>query len=370
MKRASSGERGEGRRLQYAPPSGRPSVRLSEDRYRPRARRVQAEPLAASWKPPQAQLEQDPEEARRERRRKGKVGRLVGAYGWRVYALPVLVVITVLVVFNTATEPPQTNSAAETVDGGAAQGGDSALSEQPATPRDLNIPTAELPTGGDFTQSGSMAYHVVPVPNDGVSGKEAGSGGKLYHYTIEVENGIDAASYAGDDAFASAVERTLSDVRSWIGTSKVKLQRVGADYPDIDFRVSLTTPETAKRPDVCGFSIPFPTSCYSRSFDHRVVINLARWVRGGLAFTDLGMYRQYAINHEVGHALGKSHVGCQENGALAPVMMQQTFGVSNNYVAQLNAVDQYNSKAVPADGKTCVPNAWPVLQFGDSAPAG
>ncbi|MDQ0377217.1 DUF3152 domain-containing protein [Amycolatopsis thermophila] len=368
MNRASRGERGEGRRTQYAPSPDRSSVRLSEDRYRPRSRRVQAEPLAASWKPPQAQLEQDPEEAREARRRRGKVRRLVGTYGWRVYALPVLVVITVLVAFNTAGEPAPPSNSAQSREGVGVE--DPGPEEQPAPPRDLNIPTAELPTGGGFTQSGAMAYHVVPVPPDGVSGKEVGSGGTVYHYTIEVENGIDPSSYAGDDAFASAVERTLSDVRSWIGTGKVKLQRVGADAPDIDFRVSLTTPDTAKRPDVCGFDIQFPTSCYSRSFDHRVVINLARWVRGALAFTDLGLYRQYAINHEVGHALGNSHVGCKENGALAPVMMQQTFGVSNDYVAQLNSVDKYNSKAVPADGKTCVPNAWPVLDFGDKVPGG
>lgn len=331
---------------------------------------MRGEPLTASWKPPQAQLEQDPDEARQARRRRGRMGRLAGAYGWRVYALPILVVITVLVVFNTATEPPQPGSASQVTDGGAGQAGDGGVSEQPAVPRDLNIPTAELPAGGDFTQGGTMAFHVIPVAPDGLRGKEVGTAGAVKHYTIEVENGIDPASYAGDDAFAGAVERTLSDVRSWIGTGKVRLQRVGADYPDIDFRVSLTTPDTAKRPDVCGFSIQFPTSCYSRSFDHRVVINLARWVRGALAFTDLGLYRQYAINHEVGHALGKSHVGCQENGGLAPVMMQQTFGVANNYVAQLNSVDQYNSKAVPADGKTCAPNAWPVLQFGDTAPVG
>ncbi|GAB3586677.1 DUF3152 domain-containing protein [Amycolatopsis endophytica] len=342
-------------------------MRVSEDRYRPRSRRAQGEPLAASWKPPQAQLEQDPRQAREARRRRGKVRRLVGTYGWRVYALPVLLVITVLVAVNVTGEaPPSPTNSSQASDGVGVE--DPGPEEQPALPRDLNIPTAELPAGGDFTQSGTMAYHVVPVPDDGVSGKEVGTGATEYHYTIEVENGIDASSYAGDDAFASAVEKTLSDVRSWIGTGQVKLQRVGADAPDIDFRVSLTTPDTAKRPDVCGFDIQFPTSCYSRSFDHRVVINLSRWVRGALAFTDLGLYRQYAINHEVGHALGNSHVGCQENGALAPVMMQQTFGVSNDYVAQLNAVDKYNSKAVPADGKTCVPNAWPVLQFGDKAP--
>jgi len=366
VKRPGSGGSGEGKRAQYATPPRRSTVRLSEDRYRPRARRVKGEPLAAAWKPPtSAQLEQDPEEAREARLSKNTLRRLIGTYGWRVYALPVLLVITVLVAVNTAGEPPPTNSSQNTEGVGVEDRGPE---EQPAVPRDLDIPTAELPAGGDFTQSGTMAYHVVPVPADGKSGKEAGTGGRLYHYTVEVENGIDASSYAGDDAFAGAVEKTLSDVRSWIGTGQVKLQRVGADYPNPDFRVSLTTPDTAKRPDVCGFDIPFPTSCYTRAFDHRVVINLSRWVRGALAFTDLGLYRQYAINHEVGHALGNSHVGCKEDGALAPVMMQQSFGVSNDYVAQLNAVDQYNSKAVPADGKTCAPNAWPVLEFGDKAP--
>jgi hypothetical protein len=85
-------------------------------------------------------------------------------------------------------------------------------------------------------------------------------------------------------------------------------------------------------------------------------------VRGAVAFSgDMLEYRKYAINHEVGHAFNNGHVGCAEEGALAPVMMQQTFGVANNFVAELNAAAR-NRDPVVADGKTCKPNAWPNPQ--------
>lgn len=368
MNRVSNGAQSEGQRSQRL--SSRRSREDLGDRYQPGRRRTTGEPLSASWSPAPGQLEQSAAEARRARRERGKVRQAAKAYGWRVYALPILVVITALVVFNTAREPAQqaTNASASTGTDGST--GDD-ISEKPALPANLNVPTAALPEGGAFTQSGKMTWHVVPLAADGTSGKRAGTTGRLYHYTVEVEDGVDPASYAGDDSFARTVEATLSDSRSWIGTGKVSVQRVDASFPDPDFRVRLTTPDTATRADLCGFGIPFPTSCYIRGFQHSVIINLARWVRGALAFgADMGTYRQYAINHEVGHALGKSHVGCQQNGALAPVMMQQTFGVSNDYVAQLNKVDIYNSTAVPTDGKVCKPNAWPVLNLGDTAPTG
>ncbi|MBB2938893.1 hypothetical protein FHX82_005971 [Amycolatopsis bartoniae] len=369
MNRVTNGAQSEDQRVRPRS-SARRSRRDPAGRYEPRRRRTTAEPLSASWRPATpGQLEQTPEEARRARRERGRMRRVAKAYGWRMYALPILVVITALVVFNTAREPAQPIDPAAT--GGDNAFGNNVVAEKPALPANLNVPTAPLPDGGAFTQAGKMTWHVVPLAADGTSGKRAGTEGKLYHYTVEVEDGIDPASYAGDDSFARTVEATLSDSRSWIGTGKVSMQRVDASYPDPDFRVRLTTPDTATRADLCGFGIPFPTSCYIRGFHHSVIINLSRWVRGALAFgADMGTYRQYAINHEVGHALGNGHVGCKEDGAPAPVMMQQTFGVSNNYVAELNQVDIYNSKSVPADGKTCKPNAWPVLNLGDTAPTG
>lgn len=316
---------------------------------------MSGEPLSASWDP----LARAHERERGKKRRRSALRRLAGAYGWRAYAVPILLVLTAIVVVDTTRDPEAGGSLVQdTPSSDAASAGSSPLaSENPAGPVDLDIPTAKLPQGGDYTQEGKGTWHVVPG-----SGEKVGSGGKLFTYTIEVEDGIDPASYAGDDSFAAAVEGTLSDPRSWTGTGEISLRRVDASFPDPDFRVSLTTPGTVRKPEVCGSAIPFEASCYRRDIQgqDRVVINLARWVRGALAFSfEMTGYRQYAINHEVGHALGLPHKGCERDGALAPVMMQQTFGVANDYVAKLNDIPGGDQGAVPADGKVCKPNAWP-----------
>ena len=216
------------------------------------------------------------------------------------------------------------------------------------------MPTAELPDGGPFTQAGAGKWHVVPG-----TGPKIGTG-KLYTYTIEVEDGIDPASYAGDDAFASTVQGTLSDpAKGWTWDGKIAFQRVDATFPNPTFRVSLTTPETTHRPDACGFQIKFEASCYRKSLG-RVLINLARWVRGAKAYgADMTGYRQYAINHEVGHALGNQHVGCGGNDQPAPVMMQQSFGVNDDYVSMLNDIPGGDKGKVAKDGRICKTNSWP-----------
>jgi hypothetical protein len=314
----------------------------AESRYARGRRRTSAEPLAATWN-----LESSAEEA--EAPRRGGLGALLATYGWRVYAVPVLVTLTALVLFDVVRPG---SDAGGTL---GLAGGAPAVTEAPAGPVNLNIPTAELPAGGNFTEAGAGTWRIIPG-----NGPRVGTGPKVFTYTVEIEDGINPAEYGGDDAFAHLVEQTLADPRSWIGQHTIALQRVDAATPNPSFRVSLTTPNTDHRPDLCGFQITYEASCYN-SGTRRVVLNLARWVRGALAFGgDLLTYRQYAINHEVGHAFGNGHVGCETDGGLAPVMMQQTFGVANNYVAQLNQVDPYNKKAVPADGKTCRPNAWPV----------
>jgi hypothetical protein len=277
-----------------------------------------------------------------------------------VYALPTLLVLTILIVFNTANgtaQPIPLGGSTQTDAAGAGSdkvGGDSGVSENPAVPTDLNVPTAELPKGGPYTEAGKGTWHVVPG-----TGEQVGTG-KLYTYTIEVEDGIDPSSYAGDDSFATAAQGILSDpLRGWTYDGKVAFKRVDASYPNPTFRLSLTTPNTSHRADICGYQIKFEASCY-RSSKGRVIINLARWVRGAMAFSsDLGLYRQYAINHEVGHALGKVHVGCTRTGDLAPVMMQQSFGVADDYVAKLNSVPGGDTGKVASDGKLCRPNAWP-----------
>jgi Protein of unknown function (DUF3152) len=315
----------------------------ADRRYVRGERRTSAEPLTASWDP-EALSDADLDDEDLEPPPRGW-RRFIDTYGWRVYAVPVLVVLTVLVIFEGTR-------GSDSQAGGDGSG--PVVTEHPAGGQDLDVPTAELPTGGDYTKVGKNTWHIVPG-----SSQKVGHGGKLYTYTVEIENGIEPSEYGGDDAFAKLVDDTLADPRSWTGDGRISVRRVGQGGPKPDFRISLTTPGTDHRRELCGYGIKYESSCYRQSAG-RVIINLARWVRGAKAFgADMYGYRQYAINHEVGHAFGNGHVGCPRNGAPAPVMMQQSFGVSNDYVARLNRVDSYNRQAVSKDHKTCMPNAWP-----------
>jgi hypothetical protein len=332
--------------------------RATQERYRSGARRTPAQPLAASWRPTDQPTRG---EQRRRRPRKRGLGGVLATYGWRIYAIPVLIAITVVAFVQANKDDGGTGTATgqAAVGGAAPQPGDDDVnvnvSEQPAVPPNLNIPTAELPKGAPYSQKGKGKWDVLPG-----GGKRVGKGGQLFTYTIEVEQGIDLKPYGGNDSFVSLVDTTLADPRSWAGTGQVSVQRVdGNANPDI--RISLSSPDTVHRDEYCGYSIKYESSCWRRD-QTRLMINLARWVRGAVAFGgDIGNYRIYAINHEIGHAFGKDHAGCAKNGGLAPVMMQQSFGVSNNYVAQLNDKAGYTDP-VRADGKTCVYNPWPNPQ--------
>lgn len=316
------------------------------------------EPLAAAWEP-------DTDTAEESYRRLPPVRRrgILMVYGWRLYAVPVMLVITALVLWDTSRTPPveAQGSSKEATQNAAVNSGQLPdpdvtpdATEIPAKPIDAKIPTAELPPGADFTTTGPGTFRVIPG-----QGQKVGQGTqKTYTYTIEVENGIKAAEIGGgDDAFTDLIDRTLADPRGWTSDTRIAVQRV-TDKPTM--RITLATPETTHK--LCGRTIPYESSC-RLSRDGRVVMNLARWVRGALAFNgDLGSYRTYAINHEVGHAFGRGHEGCAENDALAPVMMQQSFGVANDYVALLNDAVPGSPDPVKKDGKVCRFNPYPNPQ--------
>jgi hypothetical protein len=281
----------------------------------------------------------------------------LSSYGWRVYALPLLVILTVVVVLNTAKS---TNSTTAGGNPGATTGPPVAT-ERPVVPAFTGSGTAVLPPGPNVPQAGSGTWHVVPG-----SGPVVGKGKRVFHYQVSVEDGIAPAAYGGDDAFAQDVDATLADPRSWIAAGSISLQRVGAGFRSPDFVVSLTTPNTDHRSDLCGFDIRYEASCWQPGA-HRVIIDLARWVRGALAFDgDLGSYRQWAINHEMGRVLGNQDVGCAANGGLAPVMMQQEFGLADDYVHDLDQQSPAEKNQVPPDSKVCRENAWPYPQGQDN----
>ncbi|MGW7413284.1 DUF3152 domain-containing protein [Streptomyces sp. NPDC054863] len=179
-------------------------------------------------------------------------------------------------------------------------------------------------------QSGPNTFDTVPG-TDKAPGK-----GKKYHYRVDVEKNI------GLDGkfFAEAIQKTLNDKRSWAGNGEMTFERISTGDPD--FVVTLATPVTT---NIWCLKSELETLSQNVSCDsavtERVMINAYRWAGGAPTFglKLLLPYRQMLINHEVGHRLGRNHKPCAEDGALAPVMMQQT-------------------KTLQTGAKTCRPNPW------------
>lgn len=273
-----------------------------------------------------------------------------------VYALPILMVLTVVILVDTAgsgrpasTRPPTAAGPASSAAPGpdvSNPGGPTVQADgAPTNPRRM-VRSAVLPTGGPFPKRGSATFRVVPGVSDTVGR------GRLSTYTVEVENGIRLTD--GEDAFARAVQATLSHPKSWTGSGRTALRRVDAGTPNL--RVTLASQATAR--SLCGFDIPFDTSCFLRDSPGHVVLNAARWERGAHAFQgDIGRYRRYLVNHETGHFFNNPHQPCAADGGLAPLMMQQTLTTSNDELAELVEGVQ-NDITVPRDGKICRPNEW------------
>jgi hypothetical protein len=299
-------------------------------------------------------------DGRRQWKKQTWLGRFISTYGWRAYAVPILVAVTAVVLYQTITG---TSASPAPVKEGPAQGeptinpvGTSIIGAPPKglTQFDANLPTGLLPDGGPFTEAGAKTFHIIPGAEP-----QVGQGTtKVFTYTVEVEDGIDTTSFGGDDGFARMVSQTLSNPKSWTHNPQFGFLHVDGGKPD--FRISLTTPMTLR--EGCGYEIPIETSCFNPSYapdglsgQPRVFLNEARWVRGAVPFQgDIGSYRQYLINHEVGHAIGyQRHEPCPEEGVLAPVMMQQTFSTNNNDAAR------FDPEWVKPDGRTCRFNPWP-----------
>ncbi|WP_246291925.1 DUF3152 domain-containing protein [Lentzea indica] len=214
-------------------------------------------------------------------------------------------------------------------------------STPPPPPPRVYTSSSDLPDGPDFPVSGAGTFHVVQG-----SGPVVGTG-PLRTYAVEVEDGITV----DEQAFASFVDATLADPRGWTARGARSVQRVSGVA---SVRIRLASQQTAR--SVCGYEIPVDVSCRNGNL---VVLSGARWFRGAVAhLPDLTSYRQYMVNHETGHAFGQGHRACEVAGGPAPVMMQQTFSVSNDEIVRItNGVPQ--GAFIPQDGKVCKPNPWP-----------
>jgi Protein of unknown function (DUF3152) len=264
-------------------------------------------------------------------------------YGWRAYALPVLLVVTVAALMTSHQVVKKTSAALGTGGGHHRQGpvsppvasGSITLKDDTAGGKinETVLKAAALPPGPAYTAAGNGTFRILKGTSPQVGT------GRLYRYSIDVENGITGVDL---NQYARLVVRTLSDARSWSGHG-VALKRV--DSGAIDFHISLVSSMTVRK--LCGYTIRVETSCYAVAGDatpvNRVAFNVARWVRGSTAYVgDLAAYRIYMINHEDGHAMGHQHAHQCLPGGLAPVMMQQTFGLRS-----------------ATTGKLCEANPWP-----------
>ncbi|WCN84175.1 DUF3152 domain-containing protein [Micromonospora sp. LH3U1] len=166
-----------------------------------------------------------------------------------------------------------------------------------------------------YPRTGGNRWSVAPA--EAAPGRA--TGGRLLRYRVAVERDIQGLP-AGD--IATAVSATLNDRRGWTAGGMWRLRRVGADEAT-DFTIYLATPGT--RDTLCQDVPDGYTSC--RNGD-RVVLNVARWVKGVPGYgASLATYRQYVVTHEVGHRLGFGHERCPGRGRPAPVMQQQTLGL-------------------------------------------
>ena len=305
------------------------------------------QPLRAVWDPVGGSS-RPPRRPRPERdvRKQTRVGRFVATYGWRAYAVPILAVVTLIVLWDAVRGGAMGETPAETIVAGEVT---DIVVEAPRAEGTFpeTVESGALPDGGPFTEVGARQWRILPGTTE-----QVGAGGtRVFTYTVELENGIDTTGYGGDAAFATMVDRTLADPRSWIGDPALAFRRI--DSGDPDFRISLTSQMTIR--EGCGYDIPLEGSCFNPSME-RVFLNEARWVRGAVAFQgDIGSYRQYLVNHEVGHAIGLAqHDACTTDGGLAPIMMQQSFGTANDDIARLDP-----DGPIPADGLRCRFNPWP-----------
>jgi len=321
------------------------------------------QPLRARWDPTGAD-EGGPRSSRPARKKLSRLGRFVAAYGWRAYALPVLMAVTAVVgvdaVRGVGHAAHRTISPANAIVDDAGFGefsdvrGAGVIGVPPKDAGNLvaEVSTGALPDGGPFTAAARGTWHVV----GGATGQTGRGVARVFTYTVEIEDGVDTSGFGGDEAFAELVDKTLADPKSWTRDARFAFRRVDRGSPT--FRVSLSSPRSARR--ACGFGVGIDMSCFNQDLG-RVVLDEARWVRGAAAFQgDVGSYRQYMINHEVGHAIGyHQQQPCRTDGGPAPVMMRQTFGVSDNDIARLDPGRLDPAGVVPMDGKVCRVNPWP-----------
>jgi hypothetical protein len=260
------------------------------------------------------------------------------------------------------SSPPATASSPDAAESGVAASGTGAgvgtaaevLPEPPPAP-ELTEPQAVASAGAPSAEKSAppspapslrAAGGPTPEPGSGLLGtsvaveeelsgslvvaagsRRAPAEGKVWRVQVAVEKGLSV----DPEVFAESVLATLNDPRGWNAADGSTFAWTDSD--DYDARVVLASPGTTDR--LC---LPLDTigelSC---GIEETAVLNFKRWANGSQAWESTERYRQYLVNHEVGHVIGYHHDLCAGEGERATVMVQQTTTTSG-----------------------CIPEPWPV----------
>ncbi|HET8681615.1 MAG TPA: DUF3152 domain-containing protein, partial [Micromonosporaceae bacterium] len=232
---------------------------------------------------------------------------------WRVFVALFLVVLVLvgadLVRRGAGVSLGRQTAAAPTL---AAQ---PAVTAATASPTPTPSPTPARPTASPRPVLTAAGYYPRSGPGTWVYattlGPVLGTAGTLRRFRVAIESNV-AEDMAG---FTATLDRTLGDPRSWTGGRTLRLQRVPQGAA-AEFTIYLATGETARQVCAAGGvdirvgGVPY-TSCRTAG---RVILNLTRWMSSVHEFVGRGVplevYRQYLVNHEVGHQLGYNHELC------------------------------------------------------------
>lgn len=156
--------------------------------------------------------------------------------------------------------------------------------------------------------SGSFAWSTTTAP-------ALSSVGERYPFVVAVET----SAKLKPNGVATFIADTLNDPRSWTGDGKVRFSLVN-DRKAATV-IYLASTKTATR--LCGDGAEAAYTCVKGG---TVVINAERWKTPP---SDFGAtpFREFLVNHAVGHLLGKAHEQCPKSGMSAPVMQQQAAGL-------------------------------------------